>query len=302
VDATTIWAAVTGGGTLLLGTATVWLAASTRSLVQEGKLSRAHWEAMSNEAARARLDAKAPKVELRLSPARRPFLPSAYGFAQPCPENQSWTFDRDENERLLLRCSARLINSGETSVSVRICANGDGLVSPAQSDTGLPEPRSKVMTARLQPSRAVDFTIEANYTLKDWAQGWESRFADATPTPNMLVYVEVDDGDDNGVVDWWAVLLSGTPIGPVQGNRAEWRLRPENDQFIVFVTAESRQRHRDYYLSRRARLAVPELPSQGTSYGEIDRLRREVHAELYGASSESQVRNLMGSVLEPTSE
>ena len=247
---------------------------------------------MSNEAARARLDAKAPKTDLRLLPLRKPLLPSPYGSAQPCPGSQTWTFDRDENDRLLVRCFGQLRNLGDTSITVRICADGDALVSPVESENGPPEPRSKIATWRLQPSKAADFLIEADYSIREWAEGWESRAIQHPPTPSMLVYIEVDDGEDNGVIDWWAVLLSGCPVAPVEGNRAEWRLRSEDEHFNVFVTNESRQRHRDYYLSRRARLTVPELSSQLVTNDSIEGLRRVAHVELYGEPAAGLARNL----------
>jgi hypothetical protein len=242
---------------------------------------------MSIEAARARLDAKAPEVDLLLSPTKRPLLPSAYGFAQSCPENQTWTFEQDEDQRLLLRCRASVVNNGSKAVTARIRTLAPrGLVQPAESETGPPEPRVDELVARLAPTEVLTFDIEADYIVKEWAEGHEKRSQQQPPTPSTLAYIEVDDGDDNGVTDWWSALLSGCPIMPVPGNLAQWRLRPEQDPSRVFVTPDSRQRKRDYYLSRGSGVVLSPPPKLAAQLEELKRLRRKAHPELYGENGQ----------------
>ena len=293
MDAITTWTAMSAVGTVCLGGATLWLAGTTKSLVrrntelvEEGKLSREQWTSMALGATMARLDAKAPPIDLllgRLSPD--PLYPGQMlgADASPVPAGSTWTFDRDHNVKLAVRVEFAVINRAERSVRVDI--SGARLIRTHASYEESGESIETNVSLVLPPSATVERSLESVKTLKEWAADYYRLQAGSLPSLDDVAKVDVHDYDDNGVTDTWAFALMGSPIVPIEGNQAGWKLRPSGDEKIAFLDSGARTRLRTYYLSRSADIKLPR-PDAVQRYEDV--VEEEMRAKYPGLFAESE--------------
>ena len=279
---------IAGGdvATLLLAGGTFWLAWKNRALVIESEKARGQWTALALDTARARLDSKAPVVDLTISDTTGPLLPSTVygGVANPCPPSQRWIFPRDEGQVLMVRCKVTLTNHGKKTVHAKVI--GSMILRIVQSNViGQDSGEWYVPDAGLEdsilPGESLSFWLEARHTVKKWSeneqQGVKGRHFGG------IAQITVRDDDDNGVDDSWIPMLTDTPIEPEPGNDSGWQLRPAADPPRAYVEGGVPQRNRTYWLSRSMKKQLP-LPAElQAHYDEVEAKRREEHPGLFEA-------------------
>ena len=269
--------------TLALAAGTFYLAKKNRDLVVESKLARDQWTSIAIEAARTRLDAKAPAVDLTIGAIGPPLIPSADGNAEPCPPDQIWTFDRDENQVLLLRCEVSLTNSGPKRVHLKV----RGFRAFKIGSDGKEE-YSETFTVTLASGERWTFWLEAWCTLKNWADNYQRAEAGRPMKYFGVAMIDAYEDDDNGVTDWWWPILKGAPIMPIPGNAAGWQLRPASDPRTAFLQDDPPSRGRTYWLSRSQNKVLPLPPLLEEHYRKLEEKRRRENPDLYAIIEQSQ--------------
>ena len=204
----------------------------TVDLVEESRLSREHWEAMALEAARARLDAKAPIADLELKPDLElsPRPGDSPRFARNF-HTTTWRFPQDQDVRLVVCCQAVVTNHSQRALTAR--ATGL-LLAPSEG----PKAGDKYVTheeASLLPGGSYNFVVIANFTLGEWAEKADSRNPGESADLCAIHTITVFDDDDNGTVDEWEFENSGCPIVPAHGEQDGWKVRETFDPMTVFA-------------------------------------------------------------------
>jgi hypothetical protein len=165
--------------------------------------------------------------------------------------SQTWNLLADGGVEIAIRASMRMVNLSYQMVYVEL--NGTFAVNGALGDAPI----------RMHPQQAIDFEVVAIRTLESWASShdredwWNSDGEPAT--------VKTLDGNENGVNDTRRILVGARPIEPVPDSPGQWRLNSAGKS-AVEVSVDLRERQ--YFLSRRNRVELPEA-----KYGEGEKGR-----------------------------
>jgi hypothetical protein len=197
-----------------------WQSYETRRSVQaavEGlRLSRQQ----VNEAIRSRIDAAMPVITVTASrPDWPPVEPSAFrGEAQPLlagPQSPTLFMPRDADRRIAVR--ARVVVRNNSAQHVLVLADGllPSRVIPVDQDL-----------LEIAPGETLEGTMEVDRTLRDWVTIYASR-SSGDPGPKHRATITYLGHGDTSATDIWTIMLSGTPIEPVDEFDAGWRVSAE---------------------------------------------------------------------------
>lgn len=192
-------------------------AGQTARAVEVSVRSAEGTEAALVEAAKGRLDARAPLIRVLLDePEPYPLQPSTTGGrAQQCPSGTEFRLPRDREEPLILRVGGRIQNRG-TDVAV-VYLNAPLVVL---GDHPKIRPVLAAMLVGLEPGTGVTFEVDDVRPLATSVQSWNA----ALP-PSTVGQVSCSDSYDDGVVDRWIIRLDGRPVEPIPGEDEGWRTR-----------------------------------------------------------------------------
>lgn len=248
----TPWIAAQAAAGFLAFGAVAWQAYRIRQGNQVAHRALIASEAMAIDAARARLDAQAPAVTVRLTePAWPPHGASQFGvIAGEWPAGYEWHFPAKEDERIVLRARLDIENRNERHV----CVEYDG--DFVREKGGRRQPvRSHVLgrNQRIGPN----LYLQKDFTIKELSENYEARQEDR-PLPHRVTgTVTVHDSRDNGVTDAWELELTGCPVRPDKNRSGIWLVDAESG--IDSLEFESHPTHqRTYWLSRRRGERLPE--------------------------------------------
>lgn len=201
-------------------------------------------EAALVEAAKSRLDARAPLIRVLLDePEPSPLQPSTTGGrAQPCPPGTEFRLPRDREEPLVLRVGGRVANLGEDVATVQL-----NVPLVVRGDHQKTRPSLSSTLVELDPGTGVTFELEEARPLAAWVENWQG------PDHHLIIgQVVCSDPYDDGIIDRWTIELGGRPVEPIPGEDGGWRTR--NAVGLPPVESPStRLRHeRLYYVSKYA--------------------------------------------------
>lgn len=227
----------------------------------ESVQAREQWTALAIDTARARLDAKAPHVDVTLIELTRPLLNIGGipgGGAGPVPDGNVWTLPA-QNGLLVLRAKLAVTNRGVHSAYTRI--KGD-LIREDQPNPPTEDYRQRAV--KLDPGETYQFFIEASHPIEKWVENYSETPEIGSGLDHLgSVTITVSDDHDNGVDDAWEVAITGSPIIPYRRDPNAWQLRPMSDERRrAWLCDGTPQRTRTYWVSRSARAELPKPPRQ----------------------------------------
>lgn len=259
--------------TAILAGATYWLAKTTRDELQQAKQeietaqrSLRVSQALAVEAEKARLDARGPRLNMRLEPVEwPPSGPSPLSGGLPpsqYQEGEKFRMPGAQNEPMILSGAGVLINEGQHSV--RVLFNGLSVRLPSTpnarpGDPGSWEPvRPAGYEMTLPPGLAVSFRLEENRPVQQWVENGQARLR-GEPGPNEFgAEIIAYDDFDNGVVDNFLIRIGGFPLEPVQGETDSWQI-PATFAHSRPIHFTQLPRLRRYWRSKRANQELPTI-------------------------------------------
>jgi hypothetical protein len=259
-------------GTLAFG-AVAWQAYRIRQGNEVAQRALIASEAVAIDAARARLDAQAPAVSVRLTDeAWPPHRASQFGvIAGEWPAGYEWHFPAKESERIVLQ--ARVLVENMDPNQYASVEYGDNLIREKE---GRRQPvRPHVLWPRGQSTLSRNLFLQKDFTVKELSENYEAR-QEGRPLPHRVTgTVTVHERRDNGVTDTWELELTGCPVRPDRTRSGIWVVDTESG--VDSLEFESHPTHqRTYWLSRRRGERLPEPTyHSGDTKGPRSRWRRE---------------------------
>lgn len=235
-------------------------AVATGLVAWQARLARranASAHAVVIDSAKARLDAEAPDLDVRvLAPAWPPLCDANDSTSHPAG-GTVWLLPRDEQQTLVCTLPVDLTNRGTRDVEVTI--SGDvrpvtGFTDPAWRPGQLIE---DFLTPGREPYR---FHLQGTLTLRQCADNQAAR-EQGRPLPHRIAGVVIaTDRRDEGITDRWELMMTGCPIEPVPETENQWRLTADSavPQWKN-LTVEPVARERTYWISRRRGLTYPSV-------------------------------------------
>ncbi len=233
-------------------------------------------QAAAIEAEKRRLDVKAPRIRVRMDPPDwPPSGPRLYVGSDPghVPAGHIYRCPKNERDHVSLWVQGEVLNEGVQTVDVELSGVRLFVELPgAPTDTPGRSPWSEPDTYRMSvaPGDTIRFRLQGEAMVKEWVENYMVREANrgkkgtwddpVKPLPTGIDgKVSADDGDDNGVIDTWALSLTGWPLEPVPGEAESWRIPSVLPEQIP-VKAGAGLRRRTYWRSkeRGLELAAPE--------------------------------------------
>ncbi|MDX3067089.1 hypothetical protein PV518_33780 [Streptomyces sp. ND04-05B] len=211
-------------------------------------------ETVAIDAARARLDAQAPAVSVRLTDIEWPpyaWTPSGMPVGH-WPAGYEWHFPEKENERIVLQARVVLENKGDRYVNVEY--DGD-LVKEVERR---PQPATPHALWPLQGNGLnPNLFLQKEFTVKELSENYEAR-KEGRPLPHRVTgTITVHDSRDNGVTDVWELELTGCPVRPHESRASVWLVDtdtgPDAWEYVSHPPYE-----RTYWVSRRRGDRLPD--------------------------------------------
>jgi hypothetical protein len=232
-------------------------------------------QAAAVEAEKQRLDIKGPRVRVSMNPPDWP--PSGarrYVGSDPgqLPMDLVYRLPRSQDDQVCLWADGEVSNEGTQTVDielqgVRLFIEVPGVPgeTPGRSPWGEPATYRRA----LAPGESLRFRLQGQAAVTEWISNHNALEANRsrTGTPDdpaiplaagIDATIIADDGDDNGVIDTWTLVLTGQPLEPVPGEASSWRItRPG-----IPITVKAGRRRRRYWRSkdRDLELLVPGAP------------------------------------------
>lgn len=246
------WSALASGG---VAVATLLLAFFTYRLVRATTQSLKMIERHAEEAAKARIDAVAPRVTAL--PAKPDWPPSyedpALERDSEIPRDAVFVLPNRGQERLWLRTLVLLRNEGASTGLVQIGGRGrfiEGTGPFGGSNRPIPV---EVFQGRhvLRPGQEALLLFEDSRPLSEWAKAYERR-SEAPSESKLTLEIVVTDHFDDGIVDNIIIETQTFPIEPVEHDPGRWRLsRAMPHEPSDFTDASVRPVRRRYFVSKR---------------------------------------------------
>jgi hypothetical protein len=228
-----------------------WQAAETRRATRTAQGSLLAAQATALDAARARLDNQAPRVELNVEMYRwPPYTPSeSGGKPQPWPAGTTWHLPRDGRQRLLVSVLVNIANHSDRHV--HLAFGGDLHHSNEQLAT-----EDNLIFAE---TKNFPLLLQSALTIAEWAQNAEAVGKGEEPPHIVRGTVTARDDRDQGVTDIWDLSVTACPIEPDPNLQGVWRVsqtlegRPTSVKFDMHPSYR-----RTYWLSRGGAVALPD--------------------------------------------
>lgn len=210
------------------------------------------------EAAKARLDARAPRVRVFVdAPDATPMEPSTGGGEpQPLPTSSTFRTPRDEQHPLGLRVEGTIINASDEPVSVQL--NMPAVVTSHDPMTQVSEVQSATV-AVMEPAASLRFRLAEARPLQEWINNWNAGCNGEPPTSIIVAEITCSDSYDDGVLDRWRIDLTGRPVEPIQGEDGGWKGRNTPGMPPVDPPTSVVHHQRTYYRSKRASQVLAEV-------------------------------------------
>ena len=222
----------------IVGSAIVaWQALETHRTTTLSQRTLEVSNALAIDAARSRLDQDAPRIDVYVEQVS--FLPTDMPGAR-------WNLPADAARLLRVQAQVTVVNlMNDRTIHLKV----KGL----QDAHGRPD-----VEVLLVPAAKLSYYLTATFTLRQWAENWESHQA-GTPLPNIVAgAVTAGDDRDEGVVDTWPLHLAAWPIQPAEDSGGSWQQAAGmtgNDWFQVAIRP---LRERSYWISQRRNIPMPE--------------------------------------------
>lgn len=263
----TFWLALGSIGTAASFGVIAWQSALTRKAVtvshdalEVAQNALVINEAVAIDAARARLDAQAPAVSVRLTDVQwPPYAWSHVGMpVNPWPAGYEWHFPEKQDERTVLQARVVVQNHGNRHVNVEY--EGD-LVREVEH-----RPRPTASHA-LWPHQgngvSPNLFLHKEFTIKELSENYEASL-EGRPLPHRVTgIITVHDSRDSGVTDRWELELTGCPVRPHQSRTGVWLIDTDTDtgsEALAFASHPAFER--TYWISRQRGQRLPD-PTYG---------------------------------------
>lgn len=250
----TPWIAAQSAAGFLAFGAVAWQAYRIRQGNEVAHRALIASEAVAIDAARARLDAQAPAVTVRLTDvAWPPHGASQFGvIAGEWPAGHEWHFPAKEDDRIVLQARVLIENGADRYGAVEydgdLIREKQGRRQPVRSHALWPAGKSTV---------SQNLFLQKDFTVKELSENYEARQTGRKLPHRVSGTVTVHDSRDNGVTDTWELELTGCPVRPDKTRSGIWVVDTESG--IDSLEFESHPTHqRTYWLSRRRQERLPE--------------------------------------------
>ncbi|WP_330467611.1 hypothetical protein OG547_21155 [Streptomyces longwoodensis] len=271
------WTALSALATTAAFVVVAWQSVLTRSAVVTAQKALATAEraliaseAVALDAARSRLDERAPEVSVRMHDVPWPpyaWTPSGMPV-NPWPNGYEWYFPAKENERIVLQAGITVQNHGRSHLTLDF--EGD-LFFEADH-----RPRAATSNV-LFPEQSISLFLQKDFTIRELSENYAAHQA-GRPLPYRVAgAISARDDRDNGVTDTWDVELTGCPVKPVEGRDATWVVvgssLPDDSGSNSLEYVLQPPRKRTYWISRQRGQQLPEptftidAPSSGPAIG-----------------------------------
>lgn len=225
--------------------------------VRLARRANASAHAVAIDSAKARLDAAAPELDVRVLAPVWPPLCDERDSASHAGSETVWRLPRDERQTLVGMLTVELTNVGERDVEVVIGGDvrPDGEVPDSEWWPG--QPIEDFLTPGGEPYR---FRLQRTLTIRQWADNRAAQEA-GRPLPHRIVGTVIAmDRRDEGVTDRWDLEMTGCPIERVPGAEDQWRLTTDASvpQWKI-LAVEPVVRQRTYWISRHRQLKYPSI-------------------------------------------
>ena len=251
---TTVIDAAVALGTLALAIATFVLVQRTRQEADATQEAVEATRASGLENVRARIDARAPRVIVLLSPPVWPpsFPPSSgvEGTHDQMAPDQQFASSQGVERRLLIATKGRVRNDGASTAFVRF-SHGTLVWEDDHRVVKIPAAPGVPPQYAIAPGEQATFQLLDGRPLREWMEAYQAHAANPSAHPEeskLWFQVTMIDQLDAGIVDRIQVEVQGYPIEPVPQDRERWQLasEPRNRPLAFVAPAE-----RTYYASKR---------------------------------------------------
>jgi hypothetical protein len=267
------WATV--GGAVATAATGTFIVAQTIATRRSVEIS----QAVEVQSAKARLDARAPRLNLTIGPVRwPPHRPASHDVTVARGGSVAWDEEfrlpRDGRQRLVLEATGRLHNDGERTVTVEVIQPlmpwPRELDLPDQPGTAIlsqrelrEEQRKAEQRMRLQTAPSTKVTLDRGVTehlrLRQEVSVADLAAASTDGKPVSLPVVElvVDDGFDEGLLDTHRFALVGHAMTRAFEDGAGFTITATNLQGQVPMYASSVVVTRRYFFSKSTGQEMP---------------------------------------------
>ncbi|MEU6367426.1 hypothetical protein ABZ876_17235 [Streptomyces sp. NPDC046931] len=235
-------------------------AVATGLVAWQARLARranASAHAVVIDSAKARLDAEAPDLDVRVLAPEWPPLHDANDSTSHLAGDTVWSLPGDEEKTLVWTLPVDLANRGTRDVEVSISGDIRPVTELADPAWHPGQPIEDFLMPAREPYR---FHLQGTLTLRQCADNWGAR-EQGRPLPHRIAgVVSATDRRDEGVTDRWELVMTGCPIEPVPETEDQWRLTADSvvPQWKI-LTVEPVARERTYWISRRRGVKYPSV-------------------------------------------
>jgi hypothetical protein len=227
-----------------------WETHRTTSLSQRALDASA---ALAIDSARSRLDQNAPRIDVYVEGVSILTTGLVDMPGSPIEPGARWSLSQDAARPLQVQARVKVKNlMSDRTTHLKV--------------TGLDDPAMHADTeVLLLPTTERIYFLTATFTLSQWAENWQSHQAGEAP-PNVAEgCVKSGDDRDEGVVDRWPLRLAAWPIRPAGDSDGTWQLTAGTAGQDWFDIAMRPLRERDYWISQRRGIPLPDLPERQAS-------------------------------------
>ncbi|MEU1180635.1 hypothetical protein ABZ464_23845 [Streptomyces sp. NPDC005820] len=211
-------------------------------------------ETVAIDAARTRLDAEAPVVNVRFTEVEWPpyaWTPSGMPVGH-WPNGHEWHFPEKENDRIVLQARVVVENQGDRYVNVEY--DGD-LVKEVERRDRPATPHA--LWPRSGNGVNSNLFLQKEFTIKELSENYEARQAGRQLPHRVTGTITVHDSRDNGVTDTWELELTGCPVRPIESRAGIWVIDTDTGsdawEYVSHPPYE-----RTYWISRRRGHRLPD--------------------------------------------
>jgi anti-sigma28 factor (negative regulator of flagellin synthesis) len=230
----------------------------TQSALDVAQKEERHTRQLIIETIKARIDAGTYPLTVTVDPSAvwPPLEPSISGGApNPLPTNMVYRLPKDADNRIIVRARFDIRNQGSDLVTVKfndpwVGSDGIGGEQPV-----------KAGAMSLASGRRLDGYFEVDRSVAEWAEIAQYRLTGQVIEDSVRA-ITLDDESDTGAIDWYEIVIGGTPLIAIDDEQGGWRISPgqyldfEKNAPVMGVVAHPRKRV--YYLSKRKTLLLDE--------------------------------------------
>lgn len=205
------------------------------------------------EAFKARLDARAPRLNVSAAPTANERARHNPGgrtdtLGEAWPLEREFRRTEDDYQYLAMGAQYEVLNEGDSTVEISV--GGD--IFWLRPDISAVDQLPGNWSVSLGPGKKCEFRLEKSALLAEWADRWGQRIEGHSNEPCMFGYVTCSDSFDDGVIDNWELATWCFPVAPKPNDLAGWRLRrgPFAPLDPPLAKAAVGRQKRTYYFSK----------------------------------------------------